>query len=217
MLRISRRASILKRPVILDLFCGAGGSALGLYRAGFDVIGVDNKPMLRYPFKFYQADALTFALDGYDAIWASPPCQAYSCALNYHRDRTRYPRLIESTRERLIATKKPYIIENVPGAPLLNPIVLCGKMFGLYVRRHRLFESNISLLSPPHPKCLHSEYLTVNGYSWRERARYRKDAWGKAMGIDWMNGKELSQAIPPAYSEFLGKQLIQYIPGETKE
>src|SRR5574337_20985 len=127
------------KPRLLDLFCCAGGCAMGYHRAGFDVVGVDINPQQRYPFEFHQADAMTFDLSGFDAIHASPPCQAYT-VLGGREDLSHYPDLVDAVRERLQASGKPWIIENVPGAPLRDPITLCGAMFGLRRYRHRLFE-----------------------------------------------------------------------------
>lgn len=208
------------RPKALDLFCGAGGVALGLDRAGFEVIGVDINPQPRYPFRFFQADAIEFPLHGFDFIWASPPCQGYSVANNCQKKT--YPMLVEPVRERLskhtvmlgeYEQTVPYVIENVPGAPLKNPITLCGMMFGLKTYRHRLFESNKELREPTHhPK--HEEkaargrkpgendFMTVFGhFSDQRRAK-------EAMGIPWMTRDELGEAIPPVYAEFIGRQIL---------
>lgn len=200
---------------LLDLFCGAGGAAMGYHRAGFDeIVGVDIKPQKHYPFTFVLGDALEYCrLHGaeFDAIHASPPCQCYSVTQNIWHNQAKHPDLVVPTREALIATGRPYVIENVPGAPLVNPIVLCGAMFGLHVYRHRLFESNTLLLAPSHvrhvarasygrrPKA--DEFYTITGHF--------ADVVGArmAMGIDWMTRDELSQAIPPAYTEHIGKQL----------
>lgn len=135
------------RPRALDLFCKAGGAAMGLYRAGFDVVGVDIEPQPNYPFMFFQADALTFPLGNADFIWASPPCQgftAYKRRKNHVRPREN---LIPAVRERLLG--RAHAIENVPGAPLVKPTMLCGSMFGLDVRRHRLFETSFAMVAPP--------------------------------------------------------------------
>lgn len=136
-----------RKPRLLDLFCGAGGSAVGYARAGFEVVGVDLKSQPRYPFEFHQADAMTYPLDGFDAIHASPPCQAYSVAQKLQGNL--HPDLIGPTRFRLTESGKPYVIENVVGAPLLKPTLLQGTMFGLRTERKRLFETSFLLPMPP--------------------------------------------------------------------
>jgi DNA (cytosine-5)-methyltransferase 1 len=191
------------KPKLLDLFCGAGGVGMGYYRAGFDVEGVDIKPQPHYPFKFYQADALIFPLDGYDAYHASPPCQAYSQAVKI-KDRIKHPDLIAAIRNRL--ENKIYVIENVPRSPLKNYITLCGSSFGLPIRRHRLFESNIYI---PMYRCSHKEY--PRKYSCAQKDVSLQE-YKDAFGIDWeITAKELSEAIPPAYTEYIGKYLMDYI------
>jgi DNA (cytosine-5)-methyltransferase 1 len=219
---------------ILDLFCCAGGCAVGYHRAGFEVVGVDIKPQPRYPFEFYQADALIFSTEGFDAIHASPPCQGY-CAMKTMKNRRERPLLVEAVRAKLRASGLPYIIENVFGAPLENAVMLCGSHFGLIasdgyqIRRHRYFESNIPLVNTA--QCKHG-LKTVGVYGAKardialEKRHYAQDknTRGKpvgvvlskqtafeSMGIDWMNMRELSEAIPPAYTEFLGKQLRAHI------
>ena len=152
----------MTRPRLLDLFSGAGGAAMGYHEAGFDVVGVDIDPQPRYPFEFHQADALTFPLDGYDAIHASPPCQAYT-----QLGKGEHPRLIEPIRVRLQSAGVPYVIENVVGAPLRNPVKLCGSTFGLHVKRHRLFETNVPMLVPP---CYHPPGEDIRAY-------YGKPGW----------------------------------------
>ncbi len=148
------------KPLLLDLFCCAGGAGVGYARAGFDVLGVDLNPQPHYPLPFIEADALKLDLEfiaSFDAIHASPPCQSYSDLAKRNRNADAWPRLIEPVRAILAASGLPYVIENVEGAPLLNPAVLCGTMFeGLRVLRHRLFETNFPLTAPPHgkhPKC----------------------------------------------------------------
>lgn len=193
-------------PRLLDLFCKAGGAGMGYSLAGFEVIGVDIAPQPHYPFPFIQADALEVSLEGFDAYHASPPCQfASRCRFMRQNEGRVYPELVAPIRERLQATGKPYIIENVPLAPLRNPMVLCGQMFGLRVLRHRLFESNILLLAPPHQvhrglRWRH-DFVTVAGHMSGQKE------WAEAMGIDWMQTHELTQAIPPAYTAHLGRQL----------
>lgn len=202
---------------IADLFCGAGGAATGLHRAGFEVVGVDINPQPNYPFEFHQADAMTFDLSGYDLVWASPPCQRYSIGTQRWNPGG-WPDLVAPVREMLKASGLPYIIENVPGAPLENPVRLCGVMFDLRVVRHRLFESNNLILQPTHnkhrppikrPGMTHkSWYQTVAGHGGNSNS-YRLEDWQAAMGIDWMNKAELVESIPPAYSEFIGKQMLE--------
>ena len=215
------------RPKLLDLFCGAGGCAMGYHRAGFDVVGVDHLPMPRYPFQFHQTDALQFLEEHgseFDAIHASPPCQRYSIGRHIHNSGHKHPDLIDTTRVKLQATGLPWIIENVIGSPLHRPIILCGLMFGLRVIRHRVFESRDLMLAPPHrrhPKHLKTGTLTAkrggkgNGYSTGIEGlvcvagnNFNRDAAASAMGIDWMSRSELAQAIPPAYTEFIGRQLL---------
>jgi DNA (cytosine-5)-methyltransferase 1 len=208
---------------MLDLFCGAGGAAVGLHRAGFDVVGVDIRRQPRFPFKFELADAMSvlcwrWLREDYDFVWASPPCQAFTAYRRRPGHVGEYPNLIDRVRERLEVTGLPYVIENVRGAPLRNPVTLCGSMFGLDVRRHRLFESNLPL---EQPACRHHEQTprfppatnrtnlrrTVEVGAWRIPLEVQQ----RAMGIDWMELRELSQAIPPAYSEYLGRQLLAAI------
>lgn len=217
----------MKKPRILDLFCCAGGAATGYVNAGFEVVGVDIAPQPNFPFDFYQADALTLDpefLASFDAIHASPPCQSYSDLAKRNGNGHMWPRLIEPVREMLIRTGLPYIIENVEGAPLLNPVILCGTMFpGLRVLRHRLFEANFLLLSLPHGK--HPKVHTFD----KRKSHYGKtDEWidfvqvtgggncsvaaaSAAMGIDWMSKSEMNEAIPPAYTHFLGRQLMRHL------
>lgn len=213
----------MTRPRLLDLFCGAGGCSVGYHRAGFDVVGVDNKPQPRYPFTFHQADALDFPLDGFDAVHASPPCQAYSIANNIH-SRDDHPDLLPATRERLDDWGGPWVIENVPGAPMRNWVVVCGLALGLGVKRHRWFESNVTLLVPPCPGGHPGDWVSVFGQTVLSRGHVIGKAKGggnrikrshlgtdigrEAMGIDWMNRDELSEAIPPAYTEHIGRQLL---------
>jgi len=207
-----------KRPLLLDLFCGAGGCAVGYHRAGFDVIGVDIRPQPRYPFRFVQGDALRppFDLRQFDAIHASPPCQAYTVAR--HMNGNNHVDLIAPIRRLLRSSRLPYVIENVPGAPLVSPTQLCGRALGLMVKRHRLFESNVHLTAPCCPQGHRGEWYTVFGDGGgRQKNGRRRDAKGPlarcAMMIDWMNRRELSQAIPPAYTEYIGRQLLNALGG----
>lgn len=212
----------VSRPLLLDLFCGAGGAAMGYYRAGFDVVGVDIKPQPRYPFEFIQADALSDGIfwGDFDAVHASPPCQPYSTTRTLHN--AEYEALVPKVREVLILSGLPYVIENVVGAPLLNPVKVCGSSFGLPIWRHRLFESYVPLMSTP---CQHSlvRYpidVTGGGPSIKPRnnkngGRSRKPKnvaeASMALGIDWMTRNELNEAIPPVYTEFIGQQLMEHL------
>ena len=196
------------KPRLLDLFCGAGGAAMGYHRVGFEVVGVDINPQPHYPFEFHQADALTFPLEGFDAYHASPPCQFITPAGKQWRKQGReYPDLLEPTRRLLKATGRPYVIENVPGAPIRIDLMLCGTMFGLTFPRHRIFESNVAmpLLTLA---CNHEN--VYDPYHGGQEARGEKEKLCGAMGITWfMTRPEVREAIPPAYTELIGTQLIQ--------
>lgn len=202
---------------ILDLFCGAGGAAMGLHRVWpeAEITGVDINPQPRYPFRFVQTDvfALTWNWSMFDFIWASPPCQHYTQMLNHGlTSRSNHPDYVARTRQRLQKSGRPYIIENVPHAPLLNPIILCGEMFGLRVTRHRLFESNLNLTQPAHQphRGTHIRKQNDGGYYYRVYGHETgKASWGAAMGIDWMRSPELAQAVPPAYSEWIARQVME--------
>jgi hypothetical protein len=213
----ARTADAAPRPRLLDLFCGAGGAAMGYYRAGFDVVGVDNRPQPRYPFEFHQGDAMTWPLDGFDAIHASPPCQAFSQATKMQGDPSSHPDLLTPTRERLLGQPAPWVIENVPGAPMRVDLKLCGCMFGLGVRRERWFETSWQAFDL-RQSCHHPEPIVgVYGYSGSRGSSGiysgRLSRWSEAMGIDWMtHAKQVSQAIPPAYTEYIGGQLLEQIP-----
>jgi DNA (cytosine-5)-methyltransferase 1 len=230
------------RPKLLDLFCGAGGAAMGYHRAGFEVVGVDIKPQPRYPFRFVQEDALAVLeafTDGYDmlaipdddplilsfnAIHASPPCQAYSDLAKRNKNADKWPKLVEPVRELLQFAGAPYIIENVEGAPLLDPITLCGVSFPeLRVIRHRLFEASFDIDAPAHKA--HPLVFTYD----KRKAHYGKldqdtsfvsvtgggnctaDNKRAAMGVPWMTGAEANEAVPPAYTQYLGAQLLDYL------
>lgn len=203
----------MSSPRLLDLFCGAGGAAMGYHRAGFEVVGVDVRPMPRYPFEFHQADAMTYPLDGFDVIHASPPCQGYTKIQSVNKHAKEWPLLIEPIRRRLLGNGKPYIIENVPGAPMLSPIKLCGSSFGLKVHRHRLFECSFFLMSPP---CNHGPERAVAVYgdhpeycpTGKINRAHTLEHGQEAMGINWMKWRELCESIPPAYTEWIGRQLM---------
>ena len=222
----------MTRPKLLDLFCCAGGAAVGYKRAGFDVIGVDIEPQSNYPFPFSQADALgldaTFFAE-FDAIHASPPCQAYSDLARRNGNADDWPDLIADTREMLKTTGKPWVIENVDGAPLFSPVVLCGTMFpGLRVIRHRLFEASFPIAPPLHIP--HVEHPLVHTLDKRKNHYGKTCEWTDfvqvtgggncsiasardAMGIDWMSKREINESIPPAYAEYVGRQLMQHLRG----
>lgn len=206
---------------LLDLYCKAGGASVGYARAGFEVTGIDIKNQKRYPFTFIKADVLEVLKDKdflaqFDVLAGSPPCQTHSITQhlrNAQGKSTDKIDLIPQTREAFVKSGKPYIIENVPGAPLIDPILMCGSYFGLKVRRHRLFESNIKLLGTT---CNHKNQGKPIGIygSMRDEipggghtAKSIEEA-RDAMGIDWMIWGELVEAIPPVYTEFLGKQVI---------
>jgi DNA (cytosine-5)-methyltransferase 1 len=194
----------VSRPRLLDLFCGAGGAAVGYHRAGFDVVGVDIAPQRNFPFLFVQGDALEFLAEhghGFDAVHASPPCQHYSGMSNCRPGlAAEYPDLIGPTRDALIATGKPWVIENVPGSPLRKDLVLCGCMVGL------------DLWQPDHPRHTRpgsraghwkpGQIISISGHC-APIAEARR-----AMGIDWMNRHELAESIPPAFAEYVGVALL---------
>lgn len=206
------------RPILLDLYCGAGGAAMGYYRAGFDVIGVDINPQKNYPFTFVQCDALEFAatdasMPQYAAIHASPPCQRYSAMSTCRPGMAeKYPDLVDPTRELLESIGLPYVIENVPGSPLHDPITLCGQMFGFELYRHRLFESSVPLVEPLHPE--HVKPASKAGH-WKPGTIMSVSGHiapiklaREIMDIDWTTREELAEAIPPYYTEYVGKQLL---------
>lgn len=212
---------MIKRPKAADLFCGAGGAAMGLYRAGFDVDGWDITPQKNYPFTFHHGNALDVDVSDYDFVWASPPCQAYTIAgHNQRRHGKIYQDLMAEVRAKLTQTKVLWVIENVSGAPMRCDVMLCGSMFGLNIVRHRIFETNYPDLILT-SKCQHPRMpVTVCGSgtptwarkalikSGRKSGQFTSREKRDAMGIEWTTREELSQAVPPAYSEFLGRLMI---------
>jgi DNA (cytosine-5)-methyltransferase 1 len=209
--------------ILLDAFCKAGGAGRGYADAGFEVVGVDIEPQPNYPFEFIQAEAIGFIErlgQNFDAIHASTPCQSFSAYRRKgHGVGDGYPDLIARTREALQVTGLPWVIENVPGAPLEDPVQLCGSSFGLDVRRHRLFEANWDLTAPP---CDHSwqtpRFPAATNRAPNSRRTVEVGVWRiplevqqQAMGIDWMTLEELSEAIPPAYTRRIGEQLKQVV------
>jgi DNA (cytosine-5)-methyltransferase 1 len=215
---------------LLDLFCGAGGAGMGYHRAGFDVTGVDIAPQPRYPFTFIQGDALEYVCahwQEYEVIHASPPCQRYS-RITRVENRDNHPDLLEPTRKLLEIIGLPYVMENVELAPINTAIMLCGSMFGLKVYRHRLFESNKLLFQPSHiphrdntPRAgmgiSDKGYISITSGGVRNLpAEWSPAAYkNMAMGIDWMTQAELTESIPPAYTEYIGKQLIRFVEKEA--
>lgn len=217
------------KPRLLDICCKAGGASAGYATAGFDVTGLDRDPQPHYPYPFIRADLRdldpAWIAANFDAAAASPPCWAHSDLK--HRTGLEYEDFIPETRALLRATGLPYVIENVEGAPLLDPLVLCGTQFPrLRVIRHRLFESNIPLLAPGRPCCAPrplcytrdkrkahyglldewSAFVSVNGGGNCSVAAARD-----AMGIGWMTKDELNQAVPPAFTRFIGGQLLDHL------
>jgi len=202
----------VKQPKrVLDLFCGAGGAAMGLHQAWPDaeIVGVDIVPQPRYPFTFIQGAWDVLSGSGFDFIWASPVCKRYTRMLNHGlTPRAKHIDFIPAVRDWLIAHSVPYAIENVIGAPLLNPGMLCGEMFGLRVMRHRLFETSFPVEWPVHipHRGLGHRKQGDGGYYFRVYGHETgKAQWGAAMGIDWMKSPELAQAIPPAFSHYIAE------------
>lgn len=215
----------MTKPRLLDLFCGAGGASVGYARAGFEVDGIDFHLQPHYPFTFVLDNVMSVLEDNpswlkdYDAIHASPPCQGYSRMNHIHK--RSYPLLIEPVRNHLLLLGIPYVIENVEGAPLLDPITLCGTMFGLKVIRHRLFETSFPLTAPSGCGSHEGEFYSPAGHgdpNWRHRSKNPHlsgkgytDRCRAAMGIDWMNRDELAEAIPPSYTEHVGHALLAHL------
>jgi DNA (cytosine-5)-methyltransferase 1 len=216
-----------RKPRLLDLFCCAGGAGVGYTKAGFEVVGIDLDPQPRYPLPFIRTNALDLDpkfIATFDAIHASPPCQAYSDLAKRNGNAHEWPRLVEPVREMLIKSGLPYVIENVEGAPLLDPVILCGTMFkGLRVLRHRLFEANFPIVPPPHgehPIC-HTFDKRKSQFGKTDEMRDFVSVTGggncsvaaasDAMGIDWMTKNELNEAIPPVYTRFIGKQMLAHM------
>ena len=200
----------MTRPLLLDLFCGAGGAAMGYHRAGFDVIGVDLELQPNYPFEFVQADALNppFDLTRFDAIHASPPCQAYAPVTAWRGRHSDHPDLLEPTADLLVAAGVPWVIENVPGAPREPELVLCGTQLGLRVRRHRWFWTSWGQFAMAAP-CRHAP----SDYAFDHGGKQPESVYRDAMGCEWMTVRESRNAIPPAYTELIGAQLIDHIHG----
>ena len=226
------------KPRLLDLFCGAGGAAMGYHRAGFEVVGVDNKPQPHFPFEFHQADALevmaillagepikieSMLLNGnvvndaqghnlylkdIDAFHASPPCQKYTTMQHRYKNKLNHPDLIDPIRERLLLASKPFVIENVNKAPLRGHLMLCGTMFGLKVAHHRFFECDfmpLELMPPCNHKGVYSRW------DWKNGNRQEREKLLDALNINWhMTLLEVREAIPPAYTEYIGKYLINF-------
>jgi DNA (cytosine-5)-methyltransferase 1 len=216
------------KPRLLDLFCGAGGAAAGYAQAGFDVVGVDIADQPRFPYEFIRCDweeALSILPGMWEregvpyAIHASPPCQTYSNMTKRHGRQAEHPDLVGPTREALEAIGVPFVIENVIGAPLVNPTMLCGSMFDLgsgeyRLRRHRIFEPHGFELLPPSACNHYGKALPVYGHaggrSKRDGLQFPgTDAWREGMEIDWMTGKELAESIPPAFTRYIGSRLIR--------
>ena len=210
---------------ILDLFCGAGGASMGYHRAfpHAEIVGVDINPQPRYPFTFVQADVMELTIrwiHSVDLIHASPPCQRYSDLAKRNGNADKWPDLIGPTRDLLVGWGRPYVIENVEGAPLINPVMLCGTMFpGLRVLRHRLFESSFPVTAPAHPRhplvFTHDKRKPHYGQLDQDTAFVQVTGGGNctvankrsAMDVPWMTGAEANEAIPPAYTEWIGLEM----------
>jgi DNA (cytosine-5)-methyltransferase 1 len=205
---------------MLDLFCCEGGAAVGYERAGFEVVGVDIEPQGRYPFEFHQGDAMTWPLDGFDALHASPPCQDHSSLLSLHEEHgTGW--MLDATIERFQASGLPYVVENVSGADMPGALTLCGSEFGLkatsrgkvwHLKRHRQFVSNVFLMGAGGCTCSGRKIGGVYGHGGGgQQARgFKLDlaASREVMGMPWASRHGVSQGIPPAYTQYIGEQLI---------
>lgn len=190
---------------------------MGLYRAGFNVVGVDIEKQPHYPFPFLQADVLTLDPDwlaSFDAVWASPPCQAFTRHAVQKGTADKHPDLIEPTRSLLDTLDLPYCIENVETAPLRPDLMLCGSMFGLKLVRHRVFEVSSFVVAQPEHGEHHPDYITVTGHAGGSSKRDggthfgNTEQWKEAMGIDWLPGSKIKEAVPPAYSEHIGQAMV---------
>ncbi len=213
-------------PRLLDLFCGAGGAAMGYHRAGFEVVGVDINPQPRYPFEFHQGDAMTYPLDGFEVLTGSPPCQAHTTMKTFPnaKDHSGTGWMLAATIARFEASGLPFVVENVQGSGSEmggHWTVLCGSTFGLGVRRHRLFRSSVLIMTSPCDHDAQGPVVGVYGHGQAKSGRlHRRERgeptatvadWRDAMGIDWMTRDELAQAIPPAYTEYIGQQLMAHL------
>lgn len=210
----------MTKPRLLDLYCAAGGAGMGYHRAGFNVTGADQHPQPHYPFEFERRDALSYTVEElrarFDAIHASPPCQRYSEAARLHGNATEHPDLVGPTRDLLMASGLPWIIENVEGAPIRADVTLCGTMFGLRIVKHRNFELSFPFFALL-PTCDHSDVYDP----WHGPGR-TADKFRQAQGTPWIpmaggasrkEGRtgDLFNAIPPAYTEFLGRHMLAHI------
>lgn len=226
------------KPKLLDLFCGGGGASIGYAQAGFEVVGVDIRQQPHYPFEFHCADALEYCAEhgrGFAAVHASPPCQGYSkkvraTAGGYANTKGKdEPRLLSETRALLESTGAHWVMENVIGArgELSAGVLLCGVMFGLHITRHRLFESSDFIWTPEHGKCagVSQRYAAAHGLNWRDcsvtgkgRNAGTSEIWRRLLGIEApLLQRQLAEAIPPAFSKFIGTQLLTLIRKETRE
>ena len=217
------------KPRLLDLFCGAGGASMGYAEAGFDVTGIDIKHGKRYPYTYIRGDVRDYLnvefLSQFDVIAASPPCQTFSATKhlrNAQGKSTSKVNMIPEVREALIASGKPYVIENVPNAPLINPIQLCGSAFNLKVRRHRLFESNVALTGSWCDHKAQGKPVGIYG-SMRDEipngghTAKTMDEANEAMGITHMIWGELVESIPPAYTRYIGMQICDALHSPHNE